>query len=178
MTDMVKLADETIEIEVDGSTNDQLYFFPLGRPVRGRFDYNRVAEPKAKMLTNQWPTPIPGQRLAVNPATGEAQLIEGLRDPEHQMIREAAERRGRIPQNETFRDVDTATWLFHMRNAVECGLARIVRGAFPDKIEGTPKTSLFPRQKGSNEQLADAIKEQTAVMREMMMMLAQQNQRK
>ena len=40
---------ETIQIEIDGKHNENLHFRPLQRTIRGRFDFNRIGEPMAKL---------------------------------------------------------------------------------------------------------------------------------
>lgn len=129
-----------IEIEPDTATNQELHFTPLGRNIRGRFDYNRVAEPMAAQHTREFPNGIPGQRLTLDLDSGEAAIVEPLHDPAYRDIRQKIEKRGMQlpPERQTFQ-VDAAsqpTWLWWIRNVIESGLAKLTRGTLPEKITG------------------------------------------
>ena len=52
---------KAIEVSIDDPHNHSLHFRPLQRTVRGGFDFNRLAEPMAKVEASKWPGPIPGQ---------------------------------------------------------------------------------------------------------------------
>lgn len=133
-----------IEIEVD-SSNRSLYFAPLNRVVRGAFDFNKVAEPSARLVSSRWPQPIPGQRIGIDPKSGEAWVSDPLHDPGHQATREAIERRGNRlpPAREEFQGVHVASWLHRMQAAVNAGCAKLVKGQFPDKLPGKPIESFL-----------------------------------
>src|SRR5262245_21937795 len=127
-----------IEIEVDTPNNNSLHFLPIGRDIRGRFDYARVAEPQAALERSAFPLGIPSQRLGIDTDEGVGYIVEMLYEPQHKAIRATLERKafGLPPERETFRvGADTATWLYWMKRAVESGVARLVRGKFPEKIE-------------------------------------------
>jgi len=168
-------ASSVIEVEVDSSTNDNLHFAPLQRRVRGRFDYNRDTEPKAKLRTGEWPHPVPGQRIALDLTAGTGSIIEPLREPEARIMREKIERSGMgIAENETFTGIHVPTWLYWIKRAVESGLARIVNNAkLPDKIDGEPQLSFITRpRKNPNDRLAEAIDTNTRVLTELLKSLA------
>jgi len=57
--DKIMVASNVIEIEVDGNRNECLHFRPLQRSIRGRLDLMRIGEPMSKMLTTDYPDPIP-----------------------------------------------------------------------------------------------------------------------
>jgi hypothetical protein len=128
-----------IEIEIDGPHNEALHFRPLQRSVRGRFDLNRMAEPMARMKSAEWPLPIPSQRIGIDP-DGTGYIVEPLHEPGFAPIRERIEKAGQRlePALQTFDAVHLPTWLFWICRAVQCGIARVVSGKLPDKIEGTP----------------------------------------
>ena len=52
----------TVIVEIDGPRNECLYFRPLQKRVRGKFDLMRDSEPLAKVLASETPGPVPGQR--------------------------------------------------------------------------------------------------------------------
>ena len=136
---------KAVEVEIGGPLNECLSFRPLpGRLVRGRYDLNRVAEPLAKLKSAEWPVPVPGQRIGVD-AEGIGYLAEPLHSPEHKPLREKIERAGmRLePELTTFEGVDVVSWLYWLKRAVEGGIARVVKGALPDKIDGKPRKNFI-----------------------------------
>lgn len=166
--------DTMLEIEIDGPNNQQHRFRPLQRNLRGRFDFGRVAEPMAKLQTNRFPQPIPGQRLSLDTASGEAAIIEPLHDAEHIRTRRTIEKHGSTiaPQQQPLGKVHIATFLFWMKSAVEAGLARVVRGTLPDVIEGEPQKSFLSAAAfNPNDRLAAALESIVAVNREILAQL-------
>ncbi|MGO8753550.1 MAG: hypothetical protein ACLQNE_47045 [Thermoguttaceae bacterium] len=133
---------EPITVEVDaGKSNANLFFQPLGKPIRGRFGFIRTQIPDAMRLAQRFDgNDIPGMEIRIDPENGAAAILEPLHRPENKKIRERIEKDGSTipPAEQEFTGIDTATWLFWLRRAVESGLARIVSGAFPKDI-GTPK---------------------------------------
>ncbi len=164
------MTTNVLEIEVDGELNECLFFLPIQRRIRGRFDLNRVAEPLARLKSREWPAPIPGQRLGVNLETGEAYIAEPLRESGHQATLERVERVGKVgPAVEPIANVHLPTWLFWLKRAVESGIARITKGELPKKIDGEPVTEFITRKPvSSNDRLAEAIEANTRVMGELM----------
>lgn len=162
-----------LEVEIDGANNEQLYFAPIQRRIRGRFDFGRVAEPQAKLLTNKYPLPIPGQRLSLDTATGEAAIVEPLHEAEHARTRRIIEKGKAIaPERESLGIAHVPTWLFWIKRAVEAGLARVTKGTLPATIEGEPQRSFFSQSaKNTDDRLAAALEANTAVMREMLAQL-------
>jgi hypothetical protein len=122
-----------IEIVIDGPRNENLQFRPLQRTLRGTFDLNRVPEPLARMKTAEWPRPIPGMRISVDPDKATAIVIEPLHSAEHASMRARVESIGVKlgPAVEPFESIDVPTWLYWMRRAVGSGVAKIVDGKFP-----------------------------------------------
>ena len=155
-----------LEIEVDGPHNENLHFRPLQRSIRGRFDMMRVGEPMAKVKASEWPTPLPSQRLGID-ADGAGFIAEPLHEPQHTPIREKIEKRGLKlePALQTFEGIDTPTWMFWLKRAVESGLAKVVSGKLPDRIDGKPKTNFIlnePRP-SAVDRLTAAIDRQSAL---------------
>ena len=155
-----------IEVEIDAARNESLRFRPLQRTVRGRFDLNRVAEPQARLQSAAWPVPIPGQRLGID-AAGSGYLLEPLHDTANASIREKIEKAGmRLePELTEFPDIDSPTWLYWIKRAVESGIARVISGNLPKTFEGKPKKSfLIAESPKTTDRLAEAIEKQTAAL--------------
>lgn len=185
-----------VEIEIDGPNNEHWYFPEEGKRIRGRLDFVRMPEPDSKTKQNDWPAPIPGQRVRLDLETGEGAIVEPLYDPEHAETRRLIEDRSmRLPeQEELFPAAHVPTWLFHMRTAVDIGLAKLVRGKFPAKLGGKPHREFITQSTPDiTERLAESLqqvveqgREQTTALMEAIKqntaaiaaMLQQQNQRK
>src|SRR5437867_3690573 len=83
-----------IEVEIDTPNNGVLYFQPLDRKIRGRFDFARDSEPLAKVHMAEFPKGVPGQRLGIDLEAGVAYVAEPLHGAEYQAIRERIKKRG------------------------------------------------------------------------------------
>jgi hypothetical protein len=177
-------AETILEIELDGPRNENFFFDPLNRRVRGRWDWNRVDEPQARMMTSVYPRPIPGQRLALDLATGTGYVIEPLRNPndaDAALCKERIEANGmRIgPERETFTDVHKPTWLFRMKQLVDAGFGKIVRGAFPADFGGEPRlTFLSQPPRDPTMVLAAAVEKQTAAFERLIAVLESREAKK
>jgi hypothetical protein len=149
-----------VEIVIDGPQNENLYFRPLQRPLRGTFDLNRVPEPLARMQINAFPRPIPGLHIVVDAEKKTGTIIDPLHDAEHAAIREKIEARGLKlgPQAERFDGIDVNTWLFWMRRAVASGVAKIVDGKFPEIDEAKArKNFVVAEQRDPRDSLIDRL---------------------
>ena len=162
---------KAVEIEIDGSHNEALLFRPLQRSVRGRFDMMRMGEPMARVKATDWPTPIPSQRLGID-ADGNGFLCEPLHDDEYVVLKEKIESQGmRLePAIQEFLDIDVATWQFWLKSAVDSGLAKIVRGKLPDKIDGKPRMNFITNdpEPPAVDKLTAAIEKQTAMFEKLL----------
>lgn len=153
-----------IEIEIDGPRNERLYFRPLQRNIRGTFDMNKVPEPMARIAATEWPTPIPSQRLGIDP-DGNGYLREPLHNPEHAALREKITRQGQSlePAVQEFANIDLPSWLFWLKRAVDSGLAKLISGKLPLKIEGTPRTNYVTGDHATfGDDLQSTMRAQTA----------------
>lgn len=161
----------TITIEATGPQNACLFFAPLKRAIRGRFDALRATRYDAgavKLLT-EWPQPVPGQRLRLNLDTGEASVIEPLHEAEFAAIRAKIERTGRLEPSAQPTPAHVPTWLYWMKRAVESGMAVVVEGKLPDEIDGEPQLSFFSRPRVSETaRLAKAIESQTETLNKLL----------
>jgi hypothetical protein len=144
-----------LEIEVDGPTNSDLLFEPIGDRVRGRFQPSRVKLEAAGALAMQLPDGLPGQRLRLDTAAGRGAVIEPLAAPEHAATRATlarlvtgdahatGDRLGFAPAVQEFPGVHVPTWLGWMLRAVRAGYARVVSGTLPDAVPADCKPRVF-----------------------------------
>ena len=149
--------------EIDGALNECLYFRPLQRRLRGRFDYMRDSEPMAKVMASEQPGPIPGQQIGYDFDQRAGFVGEPLHADENAAIRERIQGKGfRLgPEREDFADADEATWHFWLQSAVDAGVARVVDGKFPPKLNGKPKKDFLNAERQTpNDRLAVAIERQ------------------
>ncbi len=167
---------QALEIQIDGPHNECLSFRPLpGQRIRGAFDFNRCAEPMARMQTQQWPVPIPGQILGVDPS-GDGYVREPLHDPEHAAIREKILKKDKrlAPAVEEFVGIDRESWIYWMARAVQSGIAKVVTGKLPEKLPEKPRRNYILAETVSrNDKLADAIDRQTAVFEKLLAKLGE-----
>jgi hypothetical protein len=128
---------QAVEIEATPPRGGQLFFQPLQRSLRGLIDVRTFPEADAALMRN-WPDPIPGQRVGIT-----AEGLGYVSDPVHNN----AALKARIealgfklpPAREEFSDTHPATWLYWIKQAVDGGLARVVSGSLPEKIDGRPR---------------------------------------
>ncbi|HWB13407.1 MAG TPA: hypothetical protein VG826_29550 [Pirellulales bacterium] len=155
---------DTIEVEIDTPKNGDAYFQPLKRKLRGRFDALRDA---SKSAAKRFPKPIPGQHLLIDTANGDCFVTEPLYEEEHRVSRETIEKRGfRLPERrEVHRGGHVPTLLHWVKNLVDAGLARVVSGKLPDKIDGKPRLRFHGEDRPDKDKvLADAVAAQTAAV--------------
>jgi hypothetical protein len=135
---------QIVEIEIDDPTNANLYFRPLMRTLRGRFDLHRVRDDNAMKMATKWPDPIPGHRIALDFDKREAAIIEPLHGPDQAANRRriASEKLELPLEREVITNVDVPTFVHWMRLAVESNVARVVSGEFR-AVDGKPKLSFF-----------------------------------
>lgn len=164
-------AENILEIEFDGPQNENPVFRPLQRKLRGRFDLNRIKEPQARLKANLFPDPIPGQRIRVNLDNGEAAVVEPLSMPEFEPIRSRYEfddngrKRFRFAPEVEPINVELPTLLYWMRADVNAGTAKVVRGSFPEKIEGKPQRNFYtPRTAPEATTAANAMAAMAAAL--------------
>ncbi len=121
-------------IEIDGPQNQNVYFRPITRTVRGRFDVHRLRDPGVGKLLTEWPEPIPGQLVSVDYASGTGAVIEPLYEAKSAAIREKIELLGmRLPpEREEFQGVHVATWTHFLKALVEGGSATLISGEFAE----------------------------------------------
>jgi len=158
-----------VEILVD-CENRELYFPPLNRRIRGRYDFSKIPGPGAAEVASEYPFGLPGMILELSPDGSDAYLREPLYDPQHAATREKIEKRWKLePEVQEFENIDLCTWVRHIKMAIKAGLCRIIKGELP-KVKGKPILSLvLPNPPQSDlAELKDAIREQTAVMTQLL----------
>lgn len=155
---------QAIEIEVDGPHNEKMYFQPISRAIRGRFDFNRLNEPMARIRASAWPVPIPSQRLGIDP-DGNGYIIEPLHDEEYAPIKEQIEKKLEMrlePAITEFENVDLPTWLFWLNAIYETGMVKVTKGKLPAKVEGKPRLDfIVNREQSTEDKLTEALHAQT-----------------
>src|SRR5688572_2631884 len=119
---MAKLEPLVLEFGDDLCRN--IYFAPLDRRFRGRFDAQQLArrDRDAGQLLNEWPEPIAGQQLAIDPETGAAEVVEPLHDFPAVAARIKARGFMLAPQRERV-TCDLPTLLYYAAAAVKAGQA-------------------------------------------------------
>ncbi len=165
-------------IEADTPSDGNVFFPPAQERVRGRFDATRRVgrNPDAAALLGQWTKPVPGQRIAIDTTAGEGSIIEPLRtDEENASIVELFNKRSiKVPESQSFSGIHVPSWLAHMKALVQSGLARVVEGKVPDKIDGKPKKSFVTNDEPDpEEQLRATVAENSEVMKECVVAIKQ-----
>ena len=162
-----------IIVEANVVANRNLDFPPLGKQVRGRFDVMKLAGEIGPLRT-KFPTPIPGQRLAVDVKGGVGYLLEPLHDDEHAPIKEQIQKTAKVPPAvQTFDDIDVPTWCYWIDEIVKQHLAEIVDGQIPRyDVKKVQHRFHSVEQPDPTERLADAIERQAdAIERQGTLML-------
>ena len=163
------MKNELLELEIDSPNDGPVFFGPLGRRLRGRFDPVRVVshDAGAGQLVNQFPKPIPGQRLIVNVDTGEFAVVEPLHEAEFAAIREKIERaQMKLAPPRQEHKFHLPTVLDWCRRMIEGGCAKVLSGKLPDTIEGEPQelSPLSTRRPSQMQELTKAFDRQSAAL--------------
>ena len=121
----------------------------------------------AMIESTKWPKPIPSQRLGID-LEGLGYIAEPLHDAENAVLREKITKQGAKlePELQTFSNIDLPTWYFWMKRAVEAGIAKVVKGKLPDKIDGQPRVNFVTNEptQGPMDALTAAIEKQNDLM--------------
>jgi hypothetical protein len=151
-----------IVLEMDTGTGGEVFFPPAQKKLRGRIVINNLRDEQARVHPEFKDLDIPGQRLHFDPETKKAHIEETLYSDLHRRAREAICRRWTLAPITTDikSDIDKPTWLYWLKRLVECGYARVVHGALPDKIEGKPQLQFLtvePQGKSEAEQKTERL---------------------
>jgi hypothetical protein len=71
-------ANDTVIIEVAGPQNENLWFLPLDRRIRGRFNPAAIPEPSGALM-RRFPQGIPGQHIGLDAKAGVGWIDEPWR---------------------------------------------------------------------------------------------------
>lgn len=164
---------KTIKLEFDGARNQNFRFAPLGRTIRGCFDFHRIAEPNAGKLLAIWPNSIPSQRLEYDPESGQGAIVEPLHEDRFRGLREKIEATGqKLPDERQPFSLDAATFVYWSKGLVQSGDAKLIEGEFPE-IKGTPQTRFHSTQQVDPlDKLTAAIERQNELQAKMIETIA------
>lgn len=156
-----------VEVEVRSEKNANLFFGPLGRTVRGRFELGKATpqHPAASVLTNRFSEPIPGQRLGIDLDLNEGFILEPLNEERYAATRDRIKKHYRIePPKQTFEGVHAPTWLYWLKRAVDAGLAEVTAGKLPEIVEGAKMDLFIKRNVSAIDKQTSALERQTAAI--------------
>ena len=166
--------DSAVAIEFDTPLNSNLYFTPIQRDIRGRFDINRVNEPNAGQLRSRYPMPIPGEVVEYDFSTGEGFITEPLHEERYAAIREQIEKQGMSLRKErriAFA-VDPASFAHWMGGLVQSGDAKLLSGSWPSSVPGKPKLRFHSAEQADPmDKLTAAIERQAEGQAKMLELL-------
>lgn len=160
-----------VELEVDTPRNSNIWFYPAGGVVRGRFSMSRFGkfEKNALQYADHPLAELPGQRIIIDFDKRTASIHEPLADAAHERLRRVIEKAGQsIPEHQEF-DLTTpdegfcrlSTWCYWAGRAIEEKTARIVRGELPSKLPGQPRKKFIG---GSGEDAETLFKKMVAIL--------------
>ena len=169
---------KAVEIEINGQHNECLSFRPLpGKTIRGRFDFARMAEPMAKLMTAEWPMPIPGQRLGID-ADGVGYITEPLHDDEYAPIAERIAKAGMklAPKVEIFENIEVNSWAYWMSRAIDSGVAGLVKGQLPAIDASKARRNFITAEQPPEaiDKLTLALEKQSALFEKLLERLGEQ----
>lgn len=132
------MRDNILEVEIDNEKDSNLFFPPVGQPIRGRLDFMRLVrrQPNAIQLTIPFPDGVPGQRLRVDLASGACSIVEPLHEAKWANCKAELETRSLPipPATEEFPAACVPDWLWAIQRALRDGYCRIVRGELPKDL--------------------------------------------
>jgi hypothetical protein len=158
----MKTETTILELEVDNDFDRHYYFPPIGAAVRGRCDFGRMAprDPNAIMLTTDFPKGVPGQRIVVNLATKECQIVEPLHFSEWADCKKQIEKRNLpIPEPvENFTPPNLSDWLWAIHRGLRDKYIKVIQGELPKDLgqETARRENLDPGEQRI-ERLCDLI---------------------
>ena len=126
---------EYLEVAIETPKDGNLYFSPAKRTLRGRKDFNRMAQHEKNFmeLAFHFPQGIPGTVVRIDLAEKQVWLREPLCDPQWESAREEISSRGiEIPPPlEAMPGAFLPDWLHEVKRSLDHGYATIIRGALP-----------------------------------------------
>ncbi|MGE3313999.1 MAG: hypothetical protein AB7O26_02705 [Planctomycetaceae bacterium] len=150
------MSTNVIEVEIDVARNRNLYFVPIDRNVRGRFDWRRVADKHGPELRDQWgEEPLPGQTISLDVENQSGAILEPLAAVPEFKKRVEARRESLAPARQEFANVNPAAWLYWIKAAVEAGKARLLKGKLPETIDYKP--ARFGEPQSTTDRLLETL---------------------
>jgi hypothetical protein len=136
---------DVIEVEVASEKGSPLFFPPLGKKLRGRLDFPRVAyaDPGARGMAEQFKHAIPGQVIGYDPATGQGYVREPLHEAQHAETRGRIARRWNLAPERTNFKGDPATFVYWINRSIAAGHAVLISGVVPQNFPGQPQKRFF-----------------------------------
>lgn len=126
---------EILEVAIETPKDGNLYFSPAKRTLRGRKEFNRMAQHEKNFmeLAFHFPQGIPGTVIRIDLAEKQVWLREPLCDAEWESAREEIRSRGiEIPPAlEAIAGAFLPDWLHEIKRSVDNRYATIIRGALP-----------------------------------------------
>jgi hypothetical protein len=167
----------SIQIEIRNPKNMGILFKPTQTVVRGAIDFVSTKDPELYRLGMDFDgKTIPGKRIVLDTDKGTGLIFDPLALAENDAL--AAKLRAKLSgpikgsdisfaEPKKYEKVHAATWLYHMRRAVEAGHAVVVSGDINTPVEGEPqKEFLHKREKVADkrdetiDKLAELVKAQ------------------
>lgn len=152
-----------VVVEFGDDRGRNIYFPPLDRRMRGRFDAVKLAQfdKDAGELVSQWPEPLAGQQIAIDSESGEVAVLEPL----HANLKATAKLKQRglslAPAHEPV-NCDVPTALHYAAEAIKAGQAIIVSGTLPQYDAAAVRHDFIVKpQANPQDKLAAAIDAQT-----------------
>lgn len=169
-----------IEIEVRNPANRGLLFKPLMTPVRGAIDFAATRCPDLWAVGMEFGgKPIPGQRIMLDTEKGTGIVYDPLALPENEAVAEKLRAKLSGPvkgagikfaEPKKHDAVHPATWLYHMRRAVEGGLAVVTQGDVNAKVDGVPQKEFIHRREPDKQTgTIAALLEQNALLTKLLL---------
>jgi hypothetical protein len=164
----------TITIEVANAGNRALLFKPTQTRVRGAIDFVSTRDPELYRLGMDFDgKTIPGQRITLDTEKGEGLIYDPLKaapcaEIAAKIVAKLASPIGgggvKIAEPKKFDKVHAATWLYHMRRAVEAGHAVVVQGDLNTPVEGEPQREFLHKREPVKDKRDDTIEKLTALV--------------
>ncbi|WP_439629132.1 hypothetical protein [Gemmata sp.] len=156
-----------VTIEIKNPGNRSYLFKPLMQSVRGAIDFQSSRDPEWYALGMEFGgKPIPGQRIMLDIETGRGVVFDPLLLPENAatadklraMLSGPVKGSGiKFAEPKESTGVHAATWLWHMRRAVESGCAVVVSGDINAQVDGVPQTEFLHKRPQPTDRRDDII---------------------
>lgn len=176
----------TIQIEVRNPGNRGLLFKPTQTQVRGAIDFVSTKDPELYRLGMDFDgKTIPGKRIVLDVEKGEGAIYDPLALQENEAL--AAKLRAKLSgpikgsditfaEPKKYEKVHAATWLYHMRRAVEAGHAVVISGDINTPVEGEPQREFLHRREPVKDKRDDTIDKLTELVKAQSQMVKEQGE--